>query len=111
MALLFIDPGELRTELALEACTTEADGIGGFAEAWAETATLMTRVEPISANSVFAAGQTLETLTHRVTLRHRPGVASGMRLRGRGRVFDIVTVHDPDESGRYLVCKVREVGA
>lgn len=111
MAVLFIDPGELRTKVVLEACTTEPDGFGGFSEVWTETATLFARIEPVSAASVFGADQTLETVTHRITMRHRAGVASGMRLTKQERIFEIVTVHDPDESGRYLVCKVKEVGA
>ena len=40
----------------------------------------------------------------------RGDVASGMRLRLAGRVFDIVTAHDPDETGRYLLLRTREVG-
>jgi len=44
-------------------------------------------------------------------MRYRTGVASGMRFVKGTRLFEIVTVHDPDESGRYLVCKVKEVGA
>ncbi|HEY4193857.1 MAG TPA: phage head closure protein [Mesorhizobium sp.] len=111
MPVLFIDPGEFRARLALEACTTEADGLGGFTEIWTQAATLFAKIEPLSAESVFGADQTLETVTHRITLRQRGGVASGMRFTRVDRVFDIVTVHDPDESGRYLVCKVREAGA
>jgi head-tail adaptor len=34
-----------------------------------------------------------------------------MRFRRLARLFAIVTVHDPDETGRYLVCRVREEGA
>lgn len=109
--MLFIEPGLLRTELALEMCTPAPDGHGGFSENWTETAMLFARIEPISATSVFGADQTLEAVTHRITFRRRDGVASGMRLVKGTRIFEIVTVHDPDESGRYLVCKTREVGA
>lgn len=111
MGVLFIEPGSLRTEVALETCTPQPDGLGGFSEVWTETATLFAKIEPVSAASVFGADQTLETTTHRITMRHRAGVASGMRLTKQERIFEIVTVHDPDESGRYLVCKVKEVGA
>jgi SPP1 family predicted phage head-tail adaptor len=110
MAVLFIDPGDLRTELVLEACTTTPDGLGGFLETWTEAGTLFARIDPVSADTVFGADQSLETVTHRVTLRYRDGVVSGMRFARLGRAFDILTVHDPDESGRYLVCKVKEVG-
>lgn len=110
MPTLFIEPGQLRHELALEASATVADGMGGHAEGWNEVATVFASIEPVAATSAFGAGQTLETTTHRITMRARDGVASGMRLRRGSRVFEIVTVHDPDETGRYLVCRVREAG-
>lgn len=106
----FIDPGAFRHELALEVATLTPDGSGGHVVSWNEVATLFARIEPVSAASRFGADQTLETVTHRVTMRHRQGIASGMRLSRLGRAFEIVTVHDPDETGRYLVCRVREEG-
>ena len=108
MRVEFIDPGALRHECGLEAATLAPDGAGGHAESWAEIATVFARVEPVSASSGFGADQSLETVTHRVTVRHRADVASGMRLTRGGRILDIVTVHDPDESGRYLVLSARE---
>lgn len=105
---MFIDPGTLRTELGLQARTTAPDGLGGFSESWAEIATVFARVEPVAAESRFGADRAFQTTTHRMTLRHRPGVESGMRFARKDRVFDILTVHDPDESGRYLVCRTRE---
>lgn len=110
MPALFIDPGRLRTELSLRAAAPVPDGMGGHTEEWSEVATVFALVEPVSASAGFAAGQTTETVTHRVTIRHRPDVASGMRFEKGGRILEIVTVHDPDESGRYLVCRTREKG-
>ena len=111
MAYMFIEPGLLRTELALEAVTAAPDGLGGYSESWTEIARLFARIEPVAAESRFGADQTLEAVTHRITLRHREGVSSGMRFTRQARVFDILTVHDPDESSRYLVCRAREQGA
>ena len=34
-----------------------------------------------------------------------------MRFTKLGRRFDILTVHDPDETGRYLVCRAEGGGA
>lgn len=64
----------------------------------------------MAANSVVSADQMLETVTHRITIRRREGIRSGMRLVKGTRVFAIVTVHDPDETGRYLICRTREEG-
>lgn len=110
MRTLFIDPAAMRTELALEECVRSDDGLGGFTEEWQETGLVFGMIEPVQADSVFAADQRLEDVTHRISIRWRAGVASGMRLTRAGRVFDILTVHDPDESGRYLVCRVKEKG-
>ena len=110
MTLEFIDPGRFRTALALEAPAPVPDGAGGLVDQWTEVATVVALVEPVRANAAFGAGQSLETVSHRITLRFRSGVASGMRFVKGGRVFDIVTVHDPDETGRYLVCRAQEKG-
>jgi SPP1 family predicted phage head-tail adaptor len=107
---VFIDPGRFRTELMLEQAAALPDGMGGHAESWNEVATVFAGIEPVSAANRFGAGQALETVTHRVTLRWRPDVKSGMRFVKAGRVFAILTVHDPDETMRYLVCRVREEG-
>jgi SPP1 family predicted phage head-tail adaptor len=110
MRTLFLDPGTLRSELALQACTIVPDGLGGHTESWVETATVFARIEPVSATSAFGPDQTMETVTHRITIRSRNGVAAGMRFAKQDRIFDIVTVHDPDDTGRYLVCRATEAG-
>lgn len=106
----FIDPGSFRHELVLEAVSTSPDGAGGYTESWTEVGAVFARIEPLAASSRYGADQTLETVTHRVTLRHRADLRSGMRLRRLERLFLVATVHDPDETGRYLVCTVTEAG-
>jgi SPP1 family predicted phage head-tail adaptor len=106
----FIDPGAFRHELMLEEATRTPDGSGGHVVEWTEVGTLFARVEPISATGRFGADQMLENVTHRITMRWRSDLLSGMRLRRMERAFEIITVHDPDETGRYLVCRVREEG-
>ncbi len=107
---LRIDPGALRTELVLEAVTDTSDGLGGQVESWSAVAAIFAHLEPVAASEKFGAGQTLETVTHLVTMRQEQVVASGMRFTQGGRIFDILTVHDPDETGRYFVCQTRETG-
>jgi len=110
MRIVFVEPGALRHEMALQAPVLTPDGSGGHDLAWAEVATVWALIEPAGQESRFGAGQTRETNAHRITIRRREGMASGMRLVRQGRVFDILTVHDPDETGRYLVCRVKEKG-
>jgi phage head-tail adaptor, putative, SPP1 family len=110
MSRMHLDPGELRTEMILQKAETSSDGTGGHTENWVEVATVFARVEPLRAQSRFGAGQYLESVTHRVTLRFREDVRSGMRFLKHGRTLEIINVQDADESGRYLICYVREEG-
>jgi SPP1 family predicted phage head-tail adaptor len=107
---LAIDPGRFRTELVLERVDDVPDGMGGEVENWSVVATVFVHMEPVSAKSVFGAGQTLETVTHLFTLRQDEDVKSGMRFTKGARMFDILTVYDPDETGRYFQCESREIG-
>jgi SPP1 family predicted phage head-tail adaptor len=110
MRALAIDPGELRHELALESATEAPDGYGGTKRTWAAVATHFTRMEPLSARRTVNTGETVRAVTHRITVRQDVAVESGMRFRKGDRVFDILTVYDPDETGRYFFCETSEVG-
>lgn len=106
----FIDPGRLRTELAVEDVIATGDGAGGVVESWVEVATIFARVEPMRVRPRFGADQQQVDVTHRITIRHRDGIQRRMRLRNRDRIFEIRSLVDPDETGRYLVFETREVG-
>lgn len=108
MPVLFIDPGRFRIQFALDLPDLRPDGAGGLTGGWTEAATFQGLLEPVTARPRFAGEQFLEETTHRVTIRHRPDVKAGARLRRGSRLFAILSVHDPDESGRYLVCLTRE---
>lgn len=108
MRRTFLDPGAFRHELSLQSAQSTGDGAGGFSESWTEIATVFARIEPVSANSFFRAAQRLEEAAHDITIRFRADVTSGMRFEKLGRTFEILTVIDPDETGRYLICTAKE---
>ncbi|HEV7255456.1 MAG TPA: phage head closure protein [Mesorhizobium sp.] len=105
-----IDPGQLRTELTLQVMTPQSDGAGGHAEQWNDVASVWALVEPAAARDRFGADQRLPELTHRVTIRFRGDVRGGMRFAWGGRTLVIRTAHDPDETGRFLLCRTEEEG-
>jgi SPP1 family predicted phage head-tail adaptor len=107
---LRVDPGRFHTELVLEQVSDASDGMGGEVETWSAVATVFAGLEPLSAKSVFGADQTVETVTHLAMLRQEEDVRSGMRFVKGARIFAILTVYDPDETGRYFVCETRETG-
>lgn len=108
MALIFLDPGLLRRRVRLEAAMTVPDGSGGATATWREVAELSVHVEPVSAAVQDRFGAWEGRVTHRVICRFRADVVRGMFFVFQGRRLAIRTVHDPDESGRFLVCRCEE---
>lgn len=108
--VLFIDPGQLTSELALEAMQPLPDGMGGYAETWSEIAMVWGRIEPVSSTQKDFGARPQPEVTHRILMRFREDISTDKRLRKAGRIFALRSVHDPDESGRYLICLAREEG-
>ena len=108
MNMIFLDAGQLTARLDLESAVETPDGQGGATVSHAVESSHWARVEPISADHAELGHVERQSVTHRIWIRHSAGVVAGKRFRKAMRLFDIVTVHDPDETGRYLVCRVRE---
>ena len=101
MAPLFLDPGLLRRRASLQVADLVSNGSGGMTATWREVAELSVRTA-----ERFDQGQA--TVTHRVICRARSDVDRGSRFVLGSRRLAILSVHDPDDSGRYLVCRCRE---
>lgn len=101
--------GALRRRLTLEAPVATPDGLGGTTQAFETVAALWAQLEWLSGGEHWRRGRPEQVATHRVTLRWRPGVDAGQRLRDGNRLFDIRAVADPDGSRRRLICLVQEV--
>ncbi|WP_062113791.1 phage head closure protein [Aureimonas sp. AU40] len=108
MALLFLDPGLLTKRAAIERNDLVTDGSGGARENWVEVGETSVRVEPLTAIVEEKLGQRIVAITHRVTLRARAGLVRGMAFRLGARRLLIRSLHDPDETGRWLVCRCEE---
>lgn len=108
MATLFLDPGSLNQELVLEKSSIFIGETGELTENWSEVASLWAQVEPIGSGPRLLGEQQIPEVTHRITLRHRKDISSAMRFRKGTRIFQTLTLHDPDDTERYLVARVRE---
>ncbi len=110
MLTTFLDAGRLNQQLGLEQRVETPDGSGGTTVSFVEVAKVWALLEPVAAAMRNLAQQSTETVTHRISIRYRDDIASGWRFTKGTRTFRIITVHDPDETGRYLVCRTGEEG-
>lgn len=108
MNMTFLDAGQLTARLDLEGAAEVSDGQGGVTLTHTVESAHWARLEPVSAGHAELGHVERQAVTHRIWIRHAGGVVAGKRFRKGARIFDILTVHDPDETGRYLVCRARE---
>lgn len=101
-----IPAGALRHRLTIQAENPTADGGGGQgADPWADPVTVATvwgRVEPLKGRERMQAMQLRGQVSHRVTIRHRPGITAQMRVLFDGRAFNIRAVVNVEERNRIL---------
>lgn len=108
MVATFLDPGQMTARLVLEAPHAVSDGQGGETVAWVPAASPWARIEPVSTSNGEEASAETATISHRIWIGFREGVAAGQRFRMGARLFAVKLVRDPDETGRYLVCHCEE---
>ncbi len=101
-------PSALRHRVTLEELAREADGGGGFTEAWTEVAELWAAIRPIDGSEAVEADRLAGRVTHEIALRYRGGVVPAMRFRMGARAFAILSVIDQDERGAWLRCLCEE---
>ena len=86
------------------------DGFGGVLRSFTAGPQLWGALEMLSGGERARADRPEQAVTHRVTLRYRPGITGAMRLVCGLRRFAIRAAADPDGLRRELVCLVEEIG-
>lgn len=107
-AMLDLDPGRLTARLVLERPDPVGDGQGGAEIGFVEFASVWALIEPLSFAEEERAAGVAANVTHHVTLRVRADLVPGQRFRKGARLFVIIALRDPDETGRYALARCRE---
>ena len=101
--------GRLRHRVTIETPVRASDGAGGARQEWAPVGDAWAAVEPVAARTLDEAGGERMATTHRVIIRHRPGVTIAQRIRFGARILRIDSVSNHDEVGEYLDLRCEEV--
>jgi SPP1 family predicted phage head-tail adaptor len=99
--------GDLNKRVTIQHKTRVADGMGGFADTWNDTATVWAAIWPVSASDLIQAAQTTLVVTHRIRIRYRSTFKAAWRVKFGNRYFSIISVLNPNEKNEYLdlICK------
>jgi SPP1 family predicted phage head-tail adaptor len=83
------------------------DALGDISDSWTTLITAHAEVRPLSARELFAAQATQSQVSHQVTVRYRPELATPQaaatyRVLFGARVFDVHGVMNIDERNREI---------
>ena len=101
--------GNLRYFVEIQQNTQSQDSAGALVDSWVSFASVWAAVWPVSAKEHIAGNVEQMTVTHRVKIRFLPGVKANMRILFSSRVFDIVSIINPDERGEQLDLLCKEI--
>lgn len=101
-----IRPGELRERVTVQVASGMTNALGETVLAWSDSSAVWASVEGVSAREALAAGQQDVTISHRVRLRHLPGLTQQMRFAWRGRTLNIVSLLEYDHRAEHVaICE------
>lgn len=103
--------GDLDKLVTLQYKTKVPDGLGGFTSTWVNSDSIWAAIWPVSASETVKAMQTTMTITHRIRIRWRAKVKPQWRLKFGERIFNIVSIINPNEDNRWLDIMAKEVQA
>jgi len=94
--------GELDKRIIIENSTEVDDGYGGKTISWATFATVWARVKPLKGFEKLRAMQIQSEVTHKITIRYRSGITTGMRVNFNSRIFNIKSSININEDDQWL---------
>jgi len=98
-----------RHRITIQEHVTDQDEAGQPVDMWQDVATVWGAVEPLRGREYFAAQQVQAEVTTRIRIRYRRGIRPEMRVLYDGRLFNILSVIDPEERHVELQLMCREV--
>ncbi len=101
--------GNLRHRVTLQQKTVIEDDLKQHTENWTDIASVWARIEPLSGREYFAAKQINSEISVRVTIRYLPGITTEARVVFGGRIFEVLSVVNPEERCESLILMCREV--
>ena len=101
--------GLLRHRITVQAATSSRNATGEPVAAWAAVGVRWGQILPLSGREATPGSQVEGRNTVRITIRYYPGLTAEHRLTHDGRIFEILSVINPNERGIISDCLCEEV--
>ena len=108
MTTTVLQAGDLNRRITLQVRGSTRDSYGQQATTWTDWATCWARIEPMDGREVVAAKSVNAETSHLVTIRYRAGVTAAMRVIFGARIFNVLSVIEPEMARVSLVLACSE---
>lgn len=101
-----IRPGSLRERVTVQIASGTTNTLGETVMAWSNSTAVWASVEGMSARELLTFGQSNVEVSHRVRMRHLPGLTQNMRLAWRGRTLEIISLLEHNNRSEHeAICQ------
>jgi len=94
--------GKFRHFITLQGQGTTRDSGGGISSGFSTIASVYANVVPKSGKEVYKRGKLVGSVTHEITIRYRTDITNASRISFNNKFFNIRSIINIDERGRYL---------
>lgn len=103
-----LDSSHLNRRITLQQRSASKDSFGQESTNWTDYLTCWARIEPLSGRELIAAQAQQAETTHEIVIRYRPGIVPAMRAVYQGRIFNVLSVIDPEMAHAALQLQCSE---
>ena len=100
--------GPLRCRITIEAPVETKGADGSISTTWATFTETWASIEPLIGREYFAQQREQATVSHKIRMRHQPGITHKMRVVWGARIFEIESVLNIGERNREIVLMCQE---
>ena len=104
-----MDIGRLKHRITFQIYTHEKNEYGEVEDQWEDVKTVWAEIKPVSGQQFFAAKQINSEITHNVYIRYRNDLKPSMRIRFKGRTFEILYIMNVNEGNQLMQIYCKEL--
>jgi len=100
--------GKLRHKVTIQDYTESQNSYNEMIKTWSDYETVWASIEPARGREFWESQQINAEVTTKITIRHLYGINPKMRVKYGNRIFEIISVINPEERNVELQLMVKE---
>lgn len=104
-----MDIGRLKHRITFQKLVNSKNEYGELENSWNDVITVWAEVRPTTGRSFFNAKQINSEISHSVYIRYRNGLSPNMRIKFKGRIFEVLYIMNVNEDNTLMQIYCKEL--